>query len=456
MFLLSSQKRTRVLHFFYLLTVFFLPTQLGKHFWLKESYVLGVRIDYLSPTLYLTDILIVVTVSFFILTYKNKIIRKLGEIKVNAWTVALLMLMTSFAASIFVAQRPILIWYGAFKFFEMTGFSLLTVFLLKDKVLMHKTYFAILTAMTVQSLVAVLQFVNQASLGGMLYLIGERSFTSLTPGIATGVFGGSLVLRSYGTLPHPNVLAGYLLLSIIITFCFSKALRLKMSLFLFFVWTLSSIAIILTLSRLVMVLGLLFWLVYIFRKALRKHLPQVALISILSFLVVAPFLYERFVGLTLASESIAIRQELTSLSVEMFGKAPVFGVGQYHFLVLLPEYLHAYKNVFFLQPVHSIYFLALSEWGALGVSAVFLTFYLFFKRIQNSIGPLKKELSVLFAVTLVIGFFDHYLFTLQQGQMLLAFCLGVVYTLSDKAFSFKNVKKYPKDREKEKRKKVKK
>ena len=44
--------------FFYLL-ILFLPTQLGKHFWPNFSYVYGVRIDYLSPTLYFTDILII-------------------------------------------------------------------------------------------------------------------------------------------------------------------------------------------------------------------------------------------------------------------------------------------------------------------------------------------------------------------------------------------------------------
>jgi len=43
--------------FFYLL-ILFLPTQLGRHFFFDFSFVSGIRIDYLAPTIYLTDILV--------------------------------------------------------------------------------------------------------------------------------------------------------------------------------------------------------------------------------------------------------------------------------------------------------------------------------------------------------------------------------------------------------------
>lgn len=42
---------------FYALIIL-LPVQLGRHFWPEWSYVLGLKIDYLSPIIYLTDILI--------------------------------------------------------------------------------------------------------------------------------------------------------------------------------------------------------------------------------------------------------------------------------------------------------------------------------------------------------------------------------------------------------------
>src|SRR3989344_9415701 len=51
--------------FFYLL-ILFLPTQLGRHFWPNFSFVSGIRIDYLSPTLYATDIFILLIFVFWL------------------------------------------------------------------------------------------------------------------------------------------------------------------------------------------------------------------------------------------------------------------------------------------------------------------------------------------------------------------------------------------------------
>lgn len=41
-----------------------IPTQLGKHFWPDWSFVMGVRSDYLSPVLYLTDLFWILLVIF--------------------------------------------------------------------------------------------------------------------------------------------------------------------------------------------------------------------------------------------------------------------------------------------------------------------------------------------------------------------------------------------------------
>src|SRR3989338_7356441 len=51
--LLTSNFSSFLLFLFILL----LPTQLGKHFFFDFSYLSGVRVDYLAPTIYLTDIL---------------------------------------------------------------------------------------------------------------------------------------------------------------------------------------------------------------------------------------------------------------------------------------------------------------------------------------------------------------------------------------------------------------
>jgi hypothetical protein len=42
----------------FLTLLLLLPTQLGLHFWPQWASVFGMRVDYLSPTIYLTDIII--------------------------------------------------------------------------------------------------------------------------------------------------------------------------------------------------------------------------------------------------------------------------------------------------------------------------------------------------------------------------------------------------------------
>ena len=63
--------RKRVLQLFILL----LPTQLGYHFWPKWAYVFGVRVDYLSPTLYLTDILAAILLVLWIHENRKRRVR---------------------------------------------------------------------------------------------------------------------------------------------------------------------------------------------------------------------------------------------------------------------------------------------------------------------------------------------------------------------------------------------
>ena len=42
---------------YFILLIIFLPTQLGYHFWPEYTRVFGLRIDYLAPTIYLTDLM---------------------------------------------------------------------------------------------------------------------------------------------------------------------------------------------------------------------------------------------------------------------------------------------------------------------------------------------------------------------------------------------------------------
>src|SRR3989344_696217 len=89
---LRSKLFTRVEYILFYLIILFLPTQLGKHFWPDFSIVSGIRVDYLSPTVYFTDVFIFLLFMFWAInrfqktqkTQRNRNIRLSENLKVRA------------------------------------------------------------------------------------------------------------------------------------------------------------------------------------------------------------------------------------------------------------------------------------------------------------------------------------------------------------------------------------
>ncbi|MBI1871877.1 hypothetical protein HYS10_00475, partial [Candidatus Collierbacteria bacterium] len=99
---------------FLFLRVFNLPFQLGKHFWLSQSFVKGFRIDYLSPTFYLTDLFII----FFLFLNLNKLRQILSS------------LLTSLNGISFVILLFLNLWAANFNLVTSLAWLRLTVYLL--------------------------------------------------------------------------------------------------------------------------------------------------------------------------------------------------------------------------------------------------------------------------------------------------------------------------------------
>lgn len=192
------------LTFFFL--ILFLPTQLGRHFWFDFSYVLGQRVDYLSPTIYLTDILIGI---LFLLAGKKvwEVLKKNALLFLLSCCLAVLL---SIFWVVFQNQEPGLLLYKWLKLFELLFF----IWWVKSYASLRAVLLPLNFSLLFASLLAWLQFFYQRSLG--FWFLGERTFHSGTPGIALAKWRGSLILRPYATFPHPNVLAGYTLIILIL------------------------------------------------------------------------------------------------------------------------------------------------------------------------------------------------------------------------------------------------
>jgi hypothetical protein len=169
---------------------------------------------------------------------------------------------------------------------------------------------------------------------------------------------------------------------------------------------------------------------------IRNLLPLVGFMALLGF-----FLLPYFKTMTLDSESVFVRNELNSAAISMifpsFNELSTInyehifvGVGLGNFLVELPKY-YPHRDIFFLQPIHNIFLLVLSETGVIGfilfcwlISSIYLNKEL---KIKNYGITQKFPLSIIhysLFIILLLGLVDHYPLTLQQGQLLFTFLVA--------------------------------
>jgi O-antigen ligase len=137
-----------------------------------------------------------------------------------------------------------------------------------------------------------------------------------------------------------------------------------------------------------------------------------------------------FQTLTATNESVFVRNELNSAALSMWWKplppltptsyllTRFIGTGLGNFLIELPK-IYPHRDIFFLQPVHNIYLLVLTETGLIGLM-------IFLWGIYRNLWQKKFNiLQCALCIMLLIGLVDHYPLTLQQGQLLFAFFFSI-------------------------------
>lgn len=486
---------------FYLL-IFSIPIQLGKHFWPDFSFVDGVRIDYLAPTLYVTDVLILILFCLYLFKYIKSWLRLslkspfsviarspvLAGRRGNLIGLRLLrsarndiihnslfiILIIFLIIASFFSKSSGAAFYGVIKFLE---FSFLAVYTAKRFNVKEITNYMIVisTSALLFSLIGITQFFLQHSMGGVLYYLGERSFSSSTPGIANMNIDGRLILRPYSTFAHPNIFAFYLLFVNVITLsfligrswknplkrCYSSKKSLSgdpgqarmtippnlsfwqvrhecvqnlIQYFLFATFITSNIALFLTFSRITIFLYILYVLWFVIRQKItfNKKKVLIGLPVMLFFISLFPLLYFRYFDFNLINKDLLLRQELNSIAFDLFQKNPLAGVGLNNFYTYASEYQKAITPTLF-QPVHNIYLFVLSQLGIIGFGFFVLLLITNFKRLSEKIKMEKeasllsfyKSIRFLFIAFLIVGLFDHFFLTLQQGQLMLALIIGL-------------------------------
>src|SRR3989344_113574 len=377
------------------------PIQLGKFFWPQFSYVLGLRIDYLALTLYLSDL--VVIGYFLVFIFENllsgKRMRKNFQ-KIIFKQKDLLIAFLIFNATYVSVSPWVSLWFSL-KFLEVSILIVASMLAFSNQKLRSSISLVMVFSIIWQSALIMLQFIFQRSLG--LWFLGERSFTSSTVAIAHFQILGTQYLRPYGTFPHPNVAAAFLVIYLVIIT--SNKLPVVPSIF-------SALAVSITHSQAAL-LALIAWVILQVRKI--KYLIIEGVLLVLFLWIFFKVLIQSQIA------SVAERIVLMESALEIAKTSPLLGIGSGNFIFELAKLnLFSLSEIRLLQPVHNVFLLILTENGIIGLV---LFAFLLWVILKNATTRSK---IALFIILMLFFSFDHFLWTLQQGRLLLAIAIGYI------------------------------
>ena len=396
-----------------LILLFLLPSQFGYHLWPGFAHIFGIRVDYLSPTIYVTDLLLLSL--FFLWAAKGPKIPKSLLLGLVATTV-----FAVINISLAVKIDPAMVKW--LKILELSFFSYY-IYSLSSLDLKKQVIRPLSLSIIFFSLLAIAQFFLQRTVGGPLYFLGERSFSASTPGIALVNFFGKEYLRAYSTFSHPNSLAGFLGASMFILFAqrAGKNARLKtfsliLGLFTFFL-TFSLGAYLGLLSA-----GIFYLIIRNF-EGYSKRLTNFVFLGLMLLSVIMPVLAGQLVykGISFR-EDVYDRVVLSEAAGRIFSSSPLWGIGLNNFIIKLPEVVGSPHLSWWLQPVHNIFLLILSESGIVGL--IFFS-YLILRALKKALELKRLALFLSLIFIVVTGSIDHYWLTLQQNQLLFSLVLGL-------------------------------
>jgi len=404
------------------LLVFLSPSQLGYHFWPDWSLIFGIRVDYLAPTLFFSDLLIfLIFVGTLVQLFLRDRQKQLFQLKKTLSWKKLLLLGCLMILNIVFSVNPLNSLIFSLRLVELL---FLGVYIFFFNSLEEKQWFCFPLALSVIffGLVGFLQFLKGGTLGGLLYYLGERSFTTSSSGISLINLLGKEHLRAYSTFPHPNAFAGFFGLAALILIV-GKKLSPKLKTF---AVVAALVFMAFTFSRLacgVLFLVLVGYLLFknnqtLLVKTSKGILLLTFVVSLLSLLI-----FKNLNNLNMYSQSVSYRLFSIEAAGKIFEKHPLIGVGLNNFIPVMVETNKGDNSAWFLQPAHNTYLLLLSETGLVGL---LLTYFLLLQLVSELAKSRRTEYFFPLLFILLTAFLDHYWLTLNQNRILLTIFLAAI------------------------------
>lgn len=401
--------------------------------------------------LYLSDILLAICVCLWLFRVLKRRFRRTERSRLMWLMMGLF--TTILVISTVLSPYPQLSWYGAVKWVEvflLCGYTLSVVVTWRRRFMVGVLFFA---AVSVQAILAVLQFLNQQSLG--LKWLGESTLGTSIPDVAEVVVQGQTWLRAYGTQSHPNVL-GYLLV-VALMFAIYLYVRVKSANWRVAISALAGLqvmALIMTFSRtawlgLLLGVGALVVLCIVWRGPIswfKKFSPRslyplfiTGLISVIALITLWPLVTGRFTVMDANGDmAVSYRRELNLLGWDRFASHPIIGIGPKQFVPSLVTVPAVITEPWKFQPIHETYLLLLTETGIIGLvgfgAVIIIKFGSQAKKLknvprgtffyQNSDILYVFILISILVLSLFVMLYDHYILDIQQSSLTFWLLMG--------------------------------
>ena len=444
--------------------IFLLPWQARYIF---AEYSLSVPF-YGGLAVYITDILFALLVILWIwwgITEKvfHKTWKRMMSTKANRIIILFSLFFLLFALASVIWSPDMQLAFP--KWIRVLQAGLLISILLTTSLKSRAIFLAVIGAGILQGLLAIDQFFAQEIIANTFLGVSGQNPQDL--GVSVIEFGKERWLRSYGSLPHPNILGGFLAIAALcssawyfsvyeqmkefvgkwdkVTIKQLKPIRLQI------IASLSSFTIILigmllTFSRSAWLAFAIGWLALFLSLffATKKKVIRILFLKAGSKLVITGVLIFAALNLLLGPlwtarlndtsrlgmVSVTQRSDLINQAKILITESPALGLGIGSYLLRIQD-LNPGRDIFFYQPVHNTWLLLWAELGIVGLSLFFLWIAFIFYWIQKlikskSIIKINEALVLSVLITIgIIAYFEHFWWTLLFGIMFLSIWLAL-------------------------------
>ncbi len=334
------------------------------------------------------------------------------------------------------------------KFLELIGLLevLLIYLLVVNKILKVNEIFKTLTwSMSLQALLAISQLLLGHSLG--LGFLGEPSLSTSTAHLAKLDLGSWPLIRSYGTFAHPNILGGFLAMSILGTLLYPPESNRTRNLLLL----IQLLGLICSFSRSALFALILGILILSYRSVPLIKEKYSRFVSYGIFLLmaaeIAVLILTRPLPLS-TDPAVQSRIEGYERASEIIMEHP-FGVGWHLETLFLDENPNHTWMPWEYQPTHNIFLLLWVETGPQGLLAFLSLLFFTTKKLlehEKILGTHHEESKKNFffsmgLIVLSIGLLDHYWLTLEPALFLAALLFSSISRFLSDPIPIKAIKK---------------